>query len=97
MTPQEVLLRILEDLGEEEFEKFKWFLNQEEVLQDFKSIPKSRLEKANRINTVDQMFNKYCRNTIKVNEKVLMKMNKIDLVRNISRTIKEPTGKSGEG
>uniref|UniRef100_A0A3P8U545 NACHT domain-containing protein n=1 Tax=Amphiprion percula TaxID=161767 RepID=A0A3P8U545_AMPPE len=91
MTPQEVLLRTLEELGEEEFEKFKWFLNQDGVLEDFKSIPKSRLEKANRVNTVDQMFNAYCRNTLKVTEKVLMKMNKIDLVRKISGTIKEPT------
>uniref|UniRef100_A0AAQ6A5Z3 NACHT domain-containing protein n=1 Tax=Amphiprion ocellaris TaxID=80972 RepID=A0AAQ6A5Z3_AMPOC len=90
-TPQEVLLRTLEELGEEEFEKFKWFLNQDGVLEDFKSIPKSRLEKANRVNTVDQMFNAYCRNTFKVTEKVLMKMNKIDLVRKISGAIKEPT------
>ncbi|XP_051798249.1 NACHT, LRR and PYD domains-containing protein 3-like isoform X2 [Acanthochromis polyacanthus] len=89
-TPQEVLLRTLEDLGDEEFEKFKWYLNQDEVLEDFKSIPKCRLEKSNRVNTVDQMMNAYCRNTLKVTEKILMKMNKIDLVRKISGTIKEP-------
>ncbi|XP_051798189.1 NACHT, LRR and PYD domains-containing protein 12-like [Acanthochromis polyacanthus] len=90
-TPQEVLLRTLEDLGEEEFEKFKWFLNQEEVLEDFKSIPKSRLEKSNRVNIVDEMINVYCRNTLKVTEKVLMKMNKVDLLRKISGSIKDPT------
>ncbi|XP_051798280.1 NACHT, LRR and PYD domains-containing protein 3-like [Acanthochromis polyacanthus] len=91
MTPKEILLRTLEELGKEEFEKFKWFLNQEGVLEDFKSIPKSRLEEANRVNTVDQMVQIYgTTNAIKVTEKVLMKMNKIELVRKISGTIKTP-------
>ncbi|XP_051799526.1 NACHT, LRR and PYD domains-containing protein 12-like isoform X2 [Acanthochromis polyacanthus] len=91
-TPQEVLLRTLEDLGDEDFEKFKWFLTQEGVLEDFKSIPKSHLEKATRVNTVDQMVQIYgTSNALKVTEKVLMKMNKIDLVRKILRTIKERT------
>uniref|UniRef100_A0A3P8TWS0 Pyrin domain-containing protein n=1 Tax=Amphiprion percula TaxID=161767 RepID=A0A3P8TWS0_AMPPE len=79
-TPQEVLLRTLKDLGDEEFENFKWYLYQEGVLEDFKSIPKSHLEKANRVNTVDQMVQIYgTTNAIKVTEKVLRKMNKIDL------------------
>ncbi|XP_051798029.1 NACHT, LRR and PYD domains-containing protein 12-like isoform X4 [Acanthochromis polyacanthus] len=91
-TPQEVLLRTLEDLGDEDFEKFKWFLNQESVLEDFKSIPKSHLEKATRVSTVDQMVQIYgTTNAIKVTEKVLIKMDKIDLVRKILRTIKERT------
>uniref|UniRef100_A0A3Q1GAT6 Pyrin domain-containing protein n=1 Tax=Acanthochromis polyacanthus TaxID=80966 RepID=A0A3Q1GAT6_9TELE len=93
-TPKEILLRTLEELGKEEFDKFKWYLNQEGVLEDFKSIPKSRLEDANRVNTVDQMVQiNGTTNAIKVTEKVLMKMNKIELVRKISRTIKECTGK----
>uniref|UniRef100_A0A3P8SSR2 NACHT domain-containing protein n=1 Tax=Amphiprion percula TaxID=161767 RepID=A0A3P8SSR2_AMPPE len=80
-TPQEVLLRTLKELGDEDFENFKWYLNQEGVLGDFKSIPKSHLEKTNRVNTVDQMVQIYgTTNAIKVTEKVLMKMNKIDLV-----------------
>ncbi|XP_051797610.1 NACHT, LRR and PYD domains-containing protein 12-like isoform X4 [Acanthochromis polyacanthus] len=91
-TPKEILLRTLEELGKEEFDKFKWYLNQEGVLEDFKSIPKSRLEDANRVTTVDQMVQiNGTTNAIKVTEKVLMKMNKIDLVRKISRTIKECT------
>ncbi|XP_051812172.1 NACHT, LRR and PYD domains-containing protein 3-like [Acanthochromis polyacanthus] len=91
-TPQEILLRTLEELGKEEFDKFKWYLNQEGVLEDFKSIPKSRLEEANRVNTVDQMVQIYgTTNAIKVTEKVLMKMKKTELVRKISKTIKECT------
>uniref|UniRef100_A0A3Q1G3C0 Pyrin domain-containing protein n=1 Tax=Acanthochromis polyacanthus TaxID=80966 RepID=A0A3Q1G3C0_9TELE len=97
-TPQEIILRTLEELGDEDFEQFKWYLNQEGVLEDFKSIPKSRLEKANRFTTVDQMVQIYgTTNVIKVTEKVLMKMKKTELERKISRSIKKPKGKSGEG
>ncbi|XP_051798253.1 NLR family CARD domain-containing protein 3-like [Acanthochromis polyacanthus] len=90
-TPKEILLESLEELGKEEFDKFKWYLNQEGVLEDFKSIPKSRLEEANRVNSVDQMVQIYgTTNAIKVTKKVLIKMDKIELVRKISGTIKTP-------
>ncbi|XP_051801518.1 NACHT, LRR and PYD domains-containing protein 12-like isoform X2 [Acanthochromis polyacanthus] len=91
-TPKEVLLGTLNELVEEEFDKFKWFLNQEEILKDFKSIPKSRLEKAKRFSTVDEMVQTYgTTDALKVTEKVLLEMKKIDLVRKISGTIKEHT------
>ncbi|KAJ4920473.1 hypothetical protein JOQ06_012540 [Pogonophryne albipinna] len=59
----------LEHLGKEDFKKFKWFLQQKYL--GFEGIPKSRLEDADRMDTVDQMFLNYCINTIKVTIMVL--------------------------
>uniref|UniRef100_A0A3B4YIB6 Pyrin domain-containing protein n=1 Tax=Seriola lalandi dorsalis TaxID=1841481 RepID=A0A3B4YIB6_SERLL len=89
-----VLLRTLEDLGAEDFHKFKWFLQQKGVLEDLPSIPKSRLESADRMATVDLMVQTYCINTVKVTKMVLVKINQNDLVENFSHTVSEPTGKS---
>ncbi|XP_008293869.1 uncharacterized protein LOC103367567 [Stegastes partitus] len=88
-TPREVLHQILEDLAEEEFKTFKWFLNQE-ILKPFKAIPKSRLEKADRTDTVDEMFKSCCIYTMRVAAKGLEKIPRNDLVQNIPKTIKEP-------
>ncbi|KAI3363969.1 hypothetical protein L3Q82_001567 [Scortum barcoo] len=90
-TPKEVLLAALEDLGDEDFKKFKWLLQQPEVLDGFPAIPKSRLEKADRVDTVDQMVHTFSINTIKVTKKVLGKMNQNDLMKNLSDTTSEPT------
>ncbi|XP_062297432.1 NACHT, LRR and PYD domains-containing protein 12-like [Scomber scombrus] len=83
-TPTEVLLECLDDLGSEDFELFKWYLYQQGVLEGFKSIPKSRLEKANRIKTVDLMFESYSINTIKVTKIILGKMNQNALLERLS-------------
>lgn len=93
-TQKEVLLGILEDLGAEDFKKFKWYLQQKEVLEGFPAIRKSRLENADRVDTLEQMVQNYCINTIKVLKIVLVKMNKNDLMENIPNTISNPTGKS---
>lgn len=93
-TRSEVLLKTLEDLGDEDFKTFKWYLYQKDALEDFPAIPKSRLENANRPDTVEQMVQTYCMNTYTVARAVLVKMNKNDLVENFSYTISEPTGKS---
>uniref|UniRef100_A0A8D0ABB2 Pyrin domain-containing protein n=1 Tax=Sander lucioperca TaxID=283035 RepID=A0A8D0ABB2_SANLU len=81
-TPQEVLLKILENLGTDDFKKFKWYLQQEGALEDFPAIPISKLENVNREKTVDQMFSTYSMNTIKVTRIVLVKINQNELVRN---------------
>uniref|UniRef100_A0A8C9X992 Pyrin domain-containing protein n=1 Tax=Sander lucioperca TaxID=283035 RepID=A0A8C9X992_SANLU len=91
-TPKEVVLGILENLGADDFEKFKWYL--QGVLKDFTAIPKSKLENVNRVNTVDMMFQTYSINTIKVTRIVLVKINQNDLVENLSNIISEPAGKS---
>ncbi|XP_068458492.1 NACHT, LRR and PYD domains-containing protein 12-like isoform X2 [Clinocottus analis] len=87
--PIEVFLRTLEDLGAEDFEKFKWFL-QQEVLEGFPAIPKSRLEGVNRTKTVDQMVKTYSIYTIKVIRIVLKKINQNDLVAKLPKHILEP-------
>ncbi|XP_042276336.1 NLR family CARD domain-containing protein 3-like [Thunnus maccoyii] len=90
-TPPEVVLECLEDLGSEDFEKFKWYLYQRGVFEGFKAIPKSRLEKANRTETVDQMFENYCINTIEVTRMVLGKISQKDLLERLSNTISDPS------
>ncbi|XP_031159661.2 NACHT, LRR and PYD domains-containing protein 3-like [Sander lucioperca] len=89
-TPQEVVLRALQDLGAEDFQTFQWYLQQKGALEDFPAIPKSKLEDANRVKTVDQMLSTYSMNTIKVTRIVLRKMDQNELVKNVSITISEP-------
>ncbi|XP_074472482.1 NACHT, LRR and PYD domains-containing protein 3-like [Sebastes fasciatus] len=91
-TPKEALLRTLKDLGGEDFREFKWYLQQPEVLEGFPAIPKSELETAERVVTVDQMFLTYSINTINVTKIVLVKMNQNDLVEKLSKIISEPAG-----
>lgn len=93
-APKELLLGTLEDLGSDDFKKFKWLLCQKGAIEGFPAVPKSRLENADRMDTVDQMFQTYSINTVKVTKMLLVKINKNDLVQNFI-TISEPTGKSG--
>lgn len=53
-TPEQVLLGTLEDLGEDDFKKFKWLLQQEGVLEVFPAMRKNQLENADRMDIVDQ-------------------------------------------
>ncbi|KAL7370595.1 hypothetical protein ABVT39_005026 [Epinephelus coioides] len=56
---KEELWKTLQDLKEEEFENFKWFLEQDGLLEGLSGIPVSQLEKAKRQHTVDLMVQKY--------------------------------------
>uniref|UniRef100_A0A8C9ZP20 NACHT domain-containing protein n=1 Tax=Sander lucioperca TaxID=283035 RepID=A0A8C9ZP20_SANLU len=89
-TPQKVILGILEDLGTDDFEKFKWYLQQKGTLKNFPAIRKSKLENVNRVNTVDTMFQTYSINTINVTRIVLVKIDQNDLVEKLSNIIYEP-------
>ncbi|KAF3855422.1 hypothetical protein F7725_023477 [Dissostichus mawsoni] len=89
-TLKKILFRTLEHLGKEDFEEFKWHL-QQKVL-GFEGIPKSRLEDACRTQTVDHMFLNYCINTIKVTRNVLKEMNQNLLEEKLSKIPSEPTG-----
>ena len=91
-TQRKILFRTLEHLGKEEFQEFKWHL-QQEVL-GFKGIPRSRLEDADRMETVDQMFQHYGINTIKVTREVLKKIPRNDLEEELSKIPSEPIGRS---
>ncbi|XP_071378736.1 protein NLRC3-like [Centroberyx affinis] len=89
-TDKEKLLDTLEDLRDEEFKKFKWFLPQAEIPKGFPAIKKSRLEKADRQDTVDQMVQTYNQHSLEVTKKVLMKINRNDLVQSLSNTSSAP-------
>ena len=93
-TLEQVLLGTLEDLGEDDFKKFKWLLQQEGVLEEFPTMRKSQLENADRMDTVDRMVQTYCINTIKVTRMVLGEINQNVLVERLSNAISEPTGRS---
>uniref|UniRef100_A0A3Q4I8P2 NACHT domain-containing protein n=1 Tax=Neolamprologus brichardi TaxID=32507 RepID=A0A3Q4I8P2_NEOBR len=58
MTSED-LLNTLEDLGDEEFDKFKWFLQHGDGLLGRPAIRKSRLETSKRLETVDLMIQTY--------------------------------------
>uniref|UniRef100_A0A3Q0S2I9 Pyrin domain-containing protein n=1 Tax=Amphilophus citrinellus TaxID=61819 RepID=A0A3Q0S2I9_AMPCI len=88
------ILLQMEDLGGDDFKKFKWILSQKGALEGFPSIPTSRLEDTSRMDTVDQMFHTYSTNTIKVTKMALVKIDKNDLLKNFKDTTTGPTGKN---
>lgn len=94
-THEEQLLRALKDLGDDELKEFKWYLQRSEVLERFPIIPRSHLDKADRPDTVNQMLQTYCENSLEVTKKVLRKIDRNDLVQILSDPNSEPlTGKS---
>ncbi|XP_029938439.1 NACHT, LRR and PYD domains-containing protein 3-like [Salarias fasciatus] len=70
----EGLLGILDDLGDEDFGRFKWYFWHGGVLKGFKPIPKSKLETLDREGTVDKIFDTYSDQTLEVTKMVLEKM-----------------------
>ncbi|PWA33794.1 hypothetical protein CCH79_00017238 [Gambusia affinis] len=67
----------LEDLDSREMKYFHWFLQTADKSKDgFKPIKKSRLEHANRLDTVDLMVQTYTNTTKTVAEKIFKKINK---------------------
>lgn len=93
-TPKMIILKVLEDLEEKHFWKFKWYLQQSDILEDFQPIPASQLEYADRMHTVDLMEQTYRDNIITVTRMILVEMNQNDLVEKLSDNNSEPTGRS---
>lgn len=58
MLASELLLNTLEDVSQDGFETFKWYLTQE-VREDCRPIPKSHVEDATRTRTVTKMIENY--------------------------------------
>uniref|UniRef100_A0A3B4UBI8 NACHT domain-containing protein n=1 Tax=Seriola dumerili TaxID=41447 RepID=A0A3B4UBI8_SERDU len=84
MTPED-LLNTLEDLGHEEFNKFKWFLQQPDITPGFPTIKKIQLQTKNTWETVDLMVQTYTLpGAVEVTRKVLEKLNRNDLVQSLS-------------
>ncbi|XP_067441817.1 E3 ubiquitin-protein ligase TRIM21-like [Thunnus thynnus] len=91
MKTKEDLLNTLEDLKDEEFKKFKWFLEQPDILEDHQAIKASRLEKAERRDTVDLMVQTYqLPGAAKVTKKLLKKINRNDLLQSLSGSSSGP-------
>ncbi|XP_071374665.1 uncharacterized protein [Centroberyx affinis] len=87
-----LLIETLEDLGDEELKNFQWFLQQDDILEGFPAIKKSKVEKANRQDTVDQMVQTYHHHSLEVTKKVLMKINRNDLEQSLSNSSSGPKG-----
>ncbi|XP_070708388.1 E3 ubiquitin-protein ligase TRIM39-like [Pempheris klunzingeri] len=96
MTSED-LLKILKDLGDDEFNDFKWYLRKPDILQGNQTITKSQLEKADRPNTVDLMV-QTCEldGARKVTKMILEKMSRKDLVQSLSDAISEPKDQEEE-
>ncbi|XP_041835303.1 uncharacterized protein LOC121635931 [Melanotaenia boesemani] len=72
------LLETLEDLDTRELKYFHWYLqNADESVDGFRSIKKSRLEHADRLDTVDLMVQMYTTEAREVAEKILTKLDSI--------------------
>ena len=88
------LFNTLEDLKEEEFKKFKWHL-QQRILDGYQSIKESKLENAERQDTVDVMVKTYqLQGALKVTKKVLEMIKRNDLVQSLPDTSSGPEGQS---
>ncbi|XP_022622448.1 NLR family CARD domain-containing protein 3-like [Seriola dumerili] len=84
MTSQ-VLLHTLENLRKDEFQKFKWHLQQGDSSKGYRSIPEGRLEEAEMWRTVDLMEQTYTGpKAVEVTRKILKKINRNDLVLRLS-------------
>ena len=88
------LFEILEELIEDEFNNFKWILKHDDILEGFKGIPESQLEKAARRDTVDLMVQKHQdHGALQLTKKVLEKIGRNDLVQRLQNFQPEPKGK----
>lgn len=95
---KEELLNTLEKLEERDFNKFKWFLKHDDILEGFKGIPVARLEKAERQDTVDLMVQQYQEHgALKVTLKVLKKIHRNDLIQCLQQSISQPKGTLAKG
>ncbi|XP_062313813.1 caspase b-like [Osmerus eperlanus] len=73
------LLKTLEQLGEKELKKFKWFL-QNEVPSGFNPIPKNKLENADELDTMEKMVETYAlKGALKITVEILRKMDQNNL------------------
>lgn len=96
MSLKEVLLKTLEDLSEEELKKFKWFLQDPNILKSFPVIPKYQLEKADRLDSVDKMIQTYNQQSAEVMKMILEKIQRCDLVKELLHTSAGAQGKLQE-
>uniref|UniRef100_A0A8C9Z2H4 Pyrin domain-containing protein n=1 Tax=Sander lucioperca TaxID=283035 RepID=A0A8C9Z2H4_SANLU len=89
------LFNTLEDLREDEFKQFKWWLQQQDLLEGYQRIKVSKLENADRQDTVDVMVNTFhLHGALKVTKKVLEMIYRNDLVQSLPDASSGPEGQS---
>ncbi|XP_063316835.1 E3 ubiquitin-protein ligase TRIM21-like isoform X2 [Pelmatolapia mariae] len=89
-STKEDLWHTLESLTAEQFKNFKWFLKEEDVKNGFPAIAEARLEGADRQDTIDLMVQKYrCSGAVQKTMKILGKINRNDLVQDLSNKLNE--------
>uniref|UniRef100_A0AAQ4PXK8 B30.2/SPRY domain-containing protein n=1 Tax=Gasterosteus aculeatus aculeatus TaxID=481459 RepID=A0AAQ4PXK8_GASAC len=86
------IFKILKDLKKEDFEVFKWHLENHRSPEHLGSIPRSDLENKNRENTVDLMVQYYGKDSVQVAEEVLKEIQRNDLAEKLSKMNFNPTG-----
>lgn len=92
---EEELLHVLEDLRECEFKDFKWYLQQSDIVEGYRPIKVSKLEEAERRDTVNLMVNAFTRpEALKVVKKIFEKICRNDLLQRLSDSRSEPEGQS---
>ncbi|TWW54358.1 NACHT, LRR and PYD domains-containing protein 4 [Takifugu flavidus] len=90
---QEILLNVLEDLTEEEFSKFKFYLKDPGVMGGFNPIKNYRLETRERTVVVDLMVKAYKdQGAVEVTKKILEKIPRNDILQNLFTDSSDPEG-----
>ncbi|XP_036964167.1 NLR family CARD domain-containing protein 3-like [Acanthopagrus latus] len=90
MTPEDIF-NTLEDLKVDEFKDFKWYLKLPDILEGYQPIKQSRLETAERRDTVDLMVNTFTLDgALMVTKKILEKIKRNDLVQSLSANSSGP-------
>ncbi|XP_044199518.1 NACHT, LRR and PYD domains-containing protein 14-like [Thunnus albacares] len=93
---KEDLWKTLQELKEDEFKNFKWFLKEDDILEGFKGIPVAQLEKAGREETVDLMVHKHQdHGALQLTKKVLEKISRKDLVQRLQNSPSGPKAETG--
>ncbi|XP_056219917.1 uncharacterized protein si:ch211-114l13.9 isoform X2 [Seriola aureovittata] len=89
-----VFIHILDELRDDEFKRFKWFLKKDTV-DGLPPISESRLSRAEREDTVDLMEQKYgSAGAVETMERVLKKISRNDLVKKLATV---SSGAAGAG
>ncbi|XP_063735166.1 apoptosis-associated speck-like protein containing a CARD [Eleginops maclovinus] len=79
-TRKERLLKMLKDLGKEDFKAFKWFLLNIHFPPDLSSIPYSELENSDMFDLVNLMSQTYDQDCLELTKMIFKDINRNDLV-----------------
>lgn len=82
------MIEALEDLGSEDFKKFKWQLCNDQTVA-LGPIPRGKLENADRTDVVDIMADKYSDEAGNIAAKALRKINQNHLAKSLELKLQE--------